>query len=58
MRSDALQVHEDGNAVLTGDLEFNGISLQDTLASLHDRITTLELALESILSEMTAPSND
>ena len=58
MRSDALQIHEDGNAVLAGNLEFNGISLQDTLTSLHDRITALEMALEAILSEMTAPAND
>ena len=42
MRSDALQVHEDGHAVLAGDLEFGGVGLQDTLSSLHDRITALK----------------
>lgn len=58
MRSDALQVHEDGHAVLAGDLEFGGVSLQDTLSSLHDRITALEAALEALLLELTAPQND
>ena len=58
MRSDALQIHEDGHAVLAGDLEFGGVSLQDTLSSLNDRITALEAAIEALMLELTAPQND
>lgn len=58
-RSDALQVHEDGHAVLSGDLEFaGGISLQDTLTNLNDRITALEAAVEALLQEVSGSSND
>ena len=36
--------------MLTGDLEFaGGVSLQDTLSNLHDRITALEAAIETLL---------
>lgn len=58
MLSDALQVYEDGHAVLAGNLEFSGISLQDTLASLNSRITALEAAIEDLILELTAPEND
>ena len=58
MRSDALQVHEDGHAVLAGNLEFAGISLQDTLANLNNRITALEEAIQSLIVELNAPQND
>jgi hypothetical protein len=58
-RSDAFQIQENGNAMLTGDLEFGGgVSLQDTLSNLHDRITALEAAIETLLQEVSAPSND
>ena len=57
-RSDAFQVKDDGNAVLSGDLEFGGVSLQDTLASLHSRITALEAAIETLINGVDAPSND
>lgn len=58
MRSDALQIHEDGHAVLAGDLEFAGISLQDTLANLNSRITALEAIIEALVGEITPAEND
>ena len=57
-RSDAFTVSETGDAVLAGNLEFAGINLQDTIASLNDRITALEAAIESLMNGMDAPSND
>ena len=57
-RSDAFTVSETGDAVLAGNLEFAGINLQDTIASLNDRITALEAAIESLINGMDAPSND
>ena len=58
-RSDAFQVKEDGAAVLSGDLEFaGGISLQDTLSNLNDRISVLEAAIETLLQEFNGTNND
>lgn len=57
-RSDAFQVHEDGHAVLAGDLVLNGVSVQDTLASLNSRITVLEEALEVILEQLNAAGSE
>lgn len=54
-RSDAFAVLESGDAVLAGNLEFNGINLQDTLDNLNTRIGQLEALVESLI-EAVGPS--
>ena len=44
--------------MLAGDLEFAGISLQDTLANLNSRITALEAIIEALVGEITPAEND
>ncbi|MAC17473.1 MAG: hypothetical protein CMC97_04165 [Flavobacteriales bacterium] len=57
-RSDALQIKEDGSAVLAGDLQFGGVSLEDTLSALNSRITALEEAIETLILELNGPANE
>lgn len=57
-RSDALQIKDDGSAVLAGDLQFGGVSLQDTLSALNSRITALEAAIETLMLELNGPANE
>jgi len=57
-RSDALQVKDDGSIVVGDDIEFGGVSLQDTLSSLNSRITALEAALEALMTELNGPTNE
>ena len=57
-RSDALQVKEDGSIVVGGDVQFGGVSLQDTLASLNSRIAALEAAVEALVTGLNGPTND
>ena len=45
-------------AVLAGDLQFAGISLQDTLSNLNSRITALEAIIEALVGEITPAENE